>query len=121
MRISPQSLGFAGGKNVIRKIGSARLVNLLSAFRDAYPSARTYNKVRGLWVMGLRNDRSYPQAWEAWRALIGRFNLDDEIPRGTWFQIVESFVGKKFYPPSALEALDHTAQSDTAASKPEWA
>ena len=67
-------------ENVIRRGGTGRLAKILRAMRNSKRPDSAYNKVRGLWVLGLSNDRSFPKSRATWRTLIERIYLDGETP-----------------------------------------
>ena len=110
--------GIRWDRSVIRKIGSKMLTELLCSLRNSKLSASSYNRVRDLWVSALTNDSSFPPAWEPWRSLIERFNLDDETTWDTWFQVVDDMVKRGWVTPSHLAVIDHQTLSATSSSKP---
>ena len=54
-------------------------------------------------VRGVKRDATFPIAWGNWRALIERFNLDDELPLwggvdiGSW-NLYQNRLGRAFPP-----------------------
>ena len=78
--------------DVIRRIGGRELRHILWYLRNTKSLRREYSKLSQLWQAGLRDQASFPLAWENWRALIERFNLDDENPLEGWFVIVDTFI-----------------------------
>ena len=40
----------------------------------------------------IANNAEFPTEWEGWRALIERFNLEDETPLKEWAAIVDAFI-----------------------------
>lgn len=94
------------GRNVVRHIGSKRLCDISRSLRNSKLPTHDYNKLPELWNTALALDTAFPDSWECWRALIGRFNLDDELPLSGWIPVIETCLKQKWPRPTKLARVD---------------
>ena len=59
-----------------------------------------------MWAGGIDNDTAIPSTWESWRALIERFNLDDEPPLRERMAIVDTLIKQGGEGPKHLARID---------------
>ena len=94
--------GIRWGVGVIRRVGAPLLRHILWQLRNSKLPDRDYNRVSELWKTGIANKATFPALWESWRSLIERFNLDDELPLGGRFVIVDTCIKQHWGDPSLL-------------------
>ena len=98
--------GIRWDADVIRRVSPGRLRKILWSLRNSKLSTQDYNRVRDLWVTGFGQEIIFPAAWEAWRSLIERFNLDDELRLEAWLPIVDTIIKLGWKEPSHLALAD---------------
>ena len=101
---------------VLRRIGTKRLLELLCALRNSAVPRPEYDRISELWKAGLANETTFPVAWEPWRALIERFNLDDELPLSAWLIIVDTCIKQGWGEPTHLAKADYSSFTAVAHS-----
>ena len=77
-------VGISWDIRVIRRIGSRDLNKILCLLMNPQLPDRGNNRVVNLWDDGVENEASFPITRGRWRSLIGRFNMDDELPLEIW-------------------------------------
>ena len=92
--------------DVIRRVGARELRHVLWRLRNSKLSDRDYNRVRELWEFGVAEGSASPAAWETWRTLIERFNLDDERPWADWFVLVDTLKKIGWNEPTNLAKIE---------------
>ena len=91
---------------VIQRIGSKRLNDIMWSLRNSRLPQKEYARIGDLWRIGAATDGTFPTAWEAWRAILERFNLDDEFPLAKWLPIVDGCIKQGWKEPSELASAD---------------
>ena len=76
------------------------------ALRNSKLPTKGYNTLPELWHTGIAIDTAFTDKWECWRALIERFNLDDELPLGEWTPIIDTCVKAGWTCPAKLAIAD---------------
>ena len=84
--------GIRWGAQVIRRITSARLCNILCSLRNSKLDPLTYRLVSLLWQTASETVSGFPTDWPPWRVTIERFNLDDVLKLSDWVEIVDNFA-----------------------------
>ena len=78
-------LGIRRPAAVGRLVGSRRLHGLLVLLRNSEITQVNYNRSAQLWKEGFFKDATiFSNDWVAWRALTGRFDMDDFDPLRNW-------------------------------------
>ena len=115
-----QVFGIRWNLPVLRRIGSRALHRLLWQLRNSSLPANEYARVSSLFKEGCVDKAEFPLAWEDWRTLIERFNLDDDLPLAEWFRIIDACVKQGWKEPIHLAKLDSIALTafSTAKSPP---
>ena len=92
--------------NVVRGVGSSLLRHILWSLRNSELSVKEYNQVSRLWKDGVANSGEFPLAWESWRTLIERFNLDDNLKLEDWIVVIDSCIKSGWKEPYQLAKID---------------
>ena len=106
--------GIRWGLAVFRRVGARKLRHVLWCLRNSKLSETDYNRVGQLWKTAVADTGSFPDAWGSWRTLIGRFNLDDEVPLHDWVVTIDTCIKLGWSEPAKLSLVDpHTVQTET--------
>ena len=106
--------GIRWDSRVINRVGAERLRKILWSLRNSALPTAEYNRVKELWLEGVANTTPFPQDWEWWRAIIDRFNLDDELPLSAWIPIIDTSIKQGWKTPATLATIDATTFSAVA-------
>ena len=90
----------------IRSVTAGQLSRILRSFRNSRVPLKDYNRLGTLRHNGQANEATSPLAGVGWRALIKRFNVDDELPLEEWIAIVDSCIKLGWEVPSSLALSD---------------
>ena len=103
--------GIRRSRAVIKKVGSGHLCKILSAIRNSNLSQTDYDRLSTLWKTALSWDDTSPPAWDSWRPLIERWDLDTKYQLPDFTPAIHEFNRKSWDTPFALSTVPHTALS----------
>ena len=88
--------GIRRSRAAIRKVGSNRLCKILLALRNSNLSKTDYDRLSTLWETALSWDDTFPPAWDRWRPLIERWDLDTKYQLPDFIPAIRSFISKSW-------------------------
>ena len=100
--------GIIWDSQVIRSITRDRLCRILCSLRNSKLGPASYRKVSLLWQTASETVSDLPSAWEPWRAVIERFNLDDEMKLIDWVEVIDTFIKLGWGAPQKLALVPAT-------------
>ena len=101
--------GIRWSRAVIKRVGSGHLCKILSALRNSSLSHVDYERLPTLWKTALSWDDSFPPAWDCWRSLIERWDLDDKYQLQEFIPSIHAFERYSWGAPFALAAVPQSA------------
>ena len=101
--------GIRWSRPVIKKVGSGHLCKILSALRNSNLSKLDYDRLSTLWTTALSWDDSFPPAWDCWRSLIERWDLDTKYQLSDFVPAIHSFVLRTWVSPFILSSVPQSA------------
>ena len=94
--------GIRWNATVLRRVGKEKLRKVSWPLRNSKLDLGTYLKVRSLWLTANTDEANFPQLWEPWRSVVGRFNLDDGQKLASWAPAIDTFIKKGWDTPHKL-------------------